>query len=298
LGLTRDVYKPLNGGAECEYLGVPLPAKGEVQGVLGLFGEAPEAFDDRVAFFRAVGQEVGIAIYNARLFEQVRAGRERLQGLSRRLVEVQEAERRHLARELHDEIGQDLTGLKIALAIAARPPAERRGAALEDAGRLIDRLMTRVRDLSLDLRPTMLDDLGLLPALLWHFERYTTQTGIRVSFEHTGLGGHLPPPVETAAYRIVQEALTNVARHAAVDEATVRLWAGPDLLNIQVIDRGTGFDPEATRAACGTGGLSGMGERASLLGGQLRVESRRGAGTRVAAELPLAVPSGGEGEGG
>jgi signal transduction histidine kinase len=280
------------------YLSVPLLAQGEIQGILSLFGEAPDAFDpNQVAFFKAVGQEVGIAIHNARLFEQVRASHERLQALSRRLVDVQEAERRHIARELHDEIGQALTGLKIALAMAARAPTANRGAVLDQAQELVDQLMTRARDLSLDLRPAMLDDLGLLPALLWHLERYTAQTGIRVAFEHAGLAGRFPPPVETAAYRIVQEALTNIARHAGVGEATVRFWADPHLLSLQIIDRGIGFDPKSASVADTTGGLSGMGERASLLAGQLRVESRPGAGTRVTAELPLAHSRGADGEG-
>nr|NIN99224.1 histidine kinase [Anaerolineae bacterium]NIQ82060.1 histidine kinase [Anaerolineae bacterium] len=202
-------------------------------------------------------------------------------------VEVQEAERRYIARELHDEIGQLLTGLKLTLDMCVRSPADEVGTNLDEAREVVNELITRGRELSLVLRPSMLDDLGLLHALLWHLERYTTQTGIRVSFKHTGLEGRFASEVETAAYRIVQEALTNVARHADVDEVTVRLWVDQDTLSVQIEDQGTGFEPEIALTASASSGLSGMQERAVLLGGHLTVESAPGAGTRLTAELPL-----------
>jgi len=134
----------------------------------------------------------------------------------------------------------------------------------------------------------MLDDLGLLPALLWHCGRYTDQTGIHVDFRHTNLEGRrFRPEVETAAYRIVQEALTNVARHAEVNEAQVRLWSEQDVLNVQVVDQGVGFDPGDPLIADVSSGIVGMHERAVLTGGELTVESAPGAGTRLTAELPL-----------
>ena len=132
----------------------------------------------------------------------------------------------------------------------------------------------------------MLDDLGLLPALLWLFERYTSQTGVKVAFEHDGLSGRFPSETETAAFRIVQEALTNVARHAGAQTVVVRVWADGKTLGVQIDDGGKGFDPKST-ANGKTGGLSGMRERAAALGGQLTLESRPGEGARVMAELPL-----------
>jgi PAS domain S-box-containing protein len=268
-------------------LWVLLPAKGEVQGLLGLFRRAPAAFrDHETAFLESLGQEVGVAIQNARLFEQVRASRQRLEALSRRLVEVQEAERRHIARELHDEIGT-LSGLKLAVEAVVRLPAEKGQASLGEVPQMLNRLMARIRDLSLDLRPAMLDDQGLLPALLWYFERYTGQTRVHVTCEHVGLERRFPRDVETAAYRIVQEALTNVARHAGVSDVMVRLWTDQDTLGIQVKDSGSGFDPKAALAAGTSGGLSGMQQRACLLGGQLTVESAPGIGTCLIAEMPL-----------
>jgi PAS domain S-box-containing protein len=217
--------------------------------------------------------------------ERLQETAQRLQSLSRRLLEVQEQERRHLARELHDEVGQALTGFKLTLgACRASLPGEPPGCWAEAEG-LLGELTARVRDLSLRLRPSMLDDLGLLSALLWLLERYTAQTGVRVDFEHRGLERRLPPEVETAAYQVVQEALTNVARHAGVGECQVRLWLDEGALHVQVEDRGAGFDPALARGA--STGLSGMEERALLLGGALRVESAPGAGTRVVAELPV-----------
>jgi signal transduction histidine kinase len=213
---------------------------------------------------------------------------ERLKILSRRLMEVQEAERRNIARELHDEISQVLTGLKLSLEMCARLPADKAGASLDQAQMLVNELMARARRLSLDLRPGMLDDLGLLPTLLWHIEHYTVQTLVRVTFKHRGLEGRrFAPEVETAAYRIAQEALTNIARHAGVTEATLRVWTQDHSLTIQVEDRGKGFDPEAATAANDTSGLAGMRERAILLGGKLAIESHPGLGTLLTAELEI-----------
>ncbi len=144
-----------------------------------------------------------------------------------------------------------------------------------------------MRDLSLRLRPSMLDDLGLLPALLWHVERFAAQTRVRASLEHRGLEGRLPPEVETAAYRIVQEALSNVARHAGVEECAVRVWLEGGVLHVRVEDEGRGFDARTHEARMPSTGLSGMRERATLLGGRLTVESAPGRGTRLAAELPV-----------
>jgi signal transduction histidine kinase len=222
---------------------------------------------------------------------------QRLQALSRRLLEVQELERRHLARELHDEIGQALTGLKLTLEMRTRLRADQLQASLAEAQALVRDLTARVRDLSLRLRPTMLDDLGLRPTLLWHFERYTAQTQVRVAFEQSGLERRFPPEVETAAYRIVQEALTNVARHAGSSEVTVRIWLDQGLLCLQVEDLGVGFDLGGVPNAGASTGLSGMQERAELLGGRLTVDSGRGVGTCVTAELPVRETAQGEPDG-
>ena len=233
----------------------------------------------------------GVAFDISELKRAEASGREyaeRLKSLSRRLMEVQETERRNIALELHDQIGQVLTGLKLILEIGARLPPEQVNRSLDEASLLVNELMARVRNLSLDLRPAMLDDLGLLPALLWHLEHYSAHTQVRVDFKHSGLEKRrFGPAVETAAYRIVQEALTNVARHAQVSEATVRLSTHQQTLLIEIEDKGKGFNTESVLSASETSGLAGMRERAVLLGGGLKIESRPGGGTRLTAELSL-----------
>lgn len=217
--------------------------------------------------------------------QSLRESAERQKILSHRLIEVQEAERRSIALELHDEISQILTGLKLTLEMGARLPADEARNSITEAQALVNELMARARKMSLNLRPAMLDDLGLLPALLWHIEHYASQMQVQVTFKHSGLKERrFAPEVETAAYRIVQEALTNVARHADVKDVTVRVWGDADILAVQIEDHGKGFDPEATLAASDTTGLAGMRERTTLLDGQFSIESHYGAGTRVTAE--------------
>jgi signal transduction histidine kinase len=270
------------------FLCIPLQANHEVQGAIGLFGDSPSESDaHQVGVFEALGHEVGVAIQNARLFEQVRSGQERLEALSRRLVELQETERRHIARDLHDEVGQLLTGLKLSLEVAIRQPQPGNQPQLTEVLVQVTDLIARVRNLSLDLRPAMLDDLGLLPTLLWHFHRYTEQTGVRVVFEHTGLERRFFPTVETAAYRIVQEALTNVARYGKVGVVGVTLWAQGKHLCVEVYDQGQGFDPQKVWSSGRTSGLAGMRERALLLGGNFSVCSIAGRGTQLVALLPI-----------
>ncbi len=211
-----------------------------------------------------------------------------LQALSRRLVEVQEAERTHIARELHDEIGQNLTGLKLTLGAIPRLAQEGKDRNLKLAMELTTELMGQVRAMSLDLRPGMLDDLGLLPALQWHLDRYTTQTGVCVEFLEEGLRDRrFNRASETAAYRIVQEALTNIARYADTKTARVRVRVVRDKLHLSIVDQGKGFEPEVILAAGRSNGLAGMRERALLLGGTFGIQSSPGAGTRLMAELPL-----------
>jgi signal transduction histidine kinase len=211
----------------------------------------------------------------------------RLQTLSQRLVQVQEAERREIARELHDEIGQVLTGLKLTLGMSARSLPVEAQASLDEAQAMVADLMGQVRQISLELRPAMLDDLGLVPALLWHFERYNHQTGVEVDFKHTEVDRRFKPNVETAAYRIIQEALTNVARYAEVGRVQVRLWIDNAALLLRIADQGVGFDPDTTLAAAASNGLSGMQERAALLDGSLIIVSSLGQGTEITAELPI-----------
>jgi two-component system sensor histidine kinase UhpB len=214
-----------------------------------------------------------------------------LQTLSRRLMELQEAERRHLAVELHDEIGQTLTAVKLMLDSIVRSPRKAAQQRLEEIRQLVDELFQQVRDLSLALRPPVLDDLGVLPALVWLCDRYTAQTGVKIAFQHRGLDRRFASGLETAAYRIVQEALTNVARHAGVTDVAVHVWPEDGTLHVQIADAGAGFDADAVFGAGTSGGLAGMRERALSAGGTLSIHSALGRGTTVSALFPIGEPS-------
>lgn len=271
-------------------IGLPLIVEGHSIGVLfaASFSRS-NAFDDNdERWLQSLAGHVAVMIENARLFEQINAGRERQQALSRQLVEVQEAERRRIARELHDEVGQILTGLKLLLKMTASATGEEASKNLQEAQQLTNDLLSRVHDLSLDLRPAMLDDLGLLPALLWHIDRFTAQTGVVVHFRHQGLEGvRFPPEVETGAYRIIQEALTNVARYAGTGEVSVRAYAAETELCLEVEDRGAGFNAADQLANKEKAGLNGMRERALLVGGNFSIVSQPGYGTLLRSILPL-----------
>lgn len=280
-------WQQCQGENLCSFVSVPLVAQHETIGALTLRSTSAAAFKpDELEIVREVANQLAIAIQQADLFEQVRAGRERLQSLSRRLVEIQESERRHIAREMHDEIGQSLTGLHLLLEMINRT-ADPVPVGVRDAQVLVNDLMSQVREISLNLRPAMLDDLGLLPTLRWHFNRYMGQTGIQVIFKHHGIDRRFAPEIETAVYRLVQEALTNVARHAQVQQLTVRFWATDDLLEVQIADQGAGFDLDRVLASNTSSGLAGMHERVDLLGGTLIIDADPGRGTCLTVRLPL-----------
>jgi PAS domain S-box-containing protein len=284
-GPTRNVC--FRFGYETVVL-VPIRVKEQVLGLIHLADTRENVISsEMISTLEAIALQLGTNLLRIQAEEALQHYADRLQALSRRLVEVQEAERRHIARELHDEVGQALTGLKLLLEVVLRLPAETVPSRLDEALRLVDELMNLVHDLSLDLRPGILDDLGLLPALLWLIERYTARTGVHVFFEQQHLKQRFPPQVETTAYRIVQEALTNIARHAGVDEAAVRLRADQSTLYLLVQDAGPGFDLPAVLARGQTVGLANMQERAALLGGWVKIDSGSGSGTQVSAALPL-----------
>jgi len=233
----------------------------------------------------AEGTIIGHVGLHTDITERKRAEDE-LRAISNKILRSQEEDRSTIASELHDEIGQSLTVLKLLLNRAMRSPSEGADSILGEAQELINELMRQVRDLSLNLRPAMLDNLGLLETLLWHFDKYTTQTQVQVNFKHTGLRRRFPPEMNTAAYRIVQEALTNVVRHAGVNEVSVRALVDQDVLRLRIEDKGTGFDTKILPIGI-SGGLYGMRERALSLGGKLTVESTPAVGTIVTAELPI-----------
>ena len=216
--------------------------------------------------------------------------RGQLRALSTRLIEVQEDERREIARELHDEIGQALTLVKIKLQQAARLHGRDTEVLLEDCIQIADYTLKQVRDMSLDLRPPLLDDLGLHAALEWTLQRREQAAGWQTTIIADPLPGRLAPEIETACFRVAQEALTNVARHAQAKKVEVRLRIVGGELELAVRDDGRGFDPEeVTRrpAQHASLGLVSMKERAALVGGWLEISTSDGGGTEVRAAFPL-----------
>ncbi len=230
-----------------------------------------------------------LQLEKARILEE-----ENLKVFSRQLIDVQEEERRSIARELHDEIGQSLTGLKLSVEnIADSLPSEQADdmKAIEVS---LGELISLVRSISLDLRPAMLDDFGLVNTMRWYFERYTLQTGISVDFTRTGADMRFGPHKEIALYRITQESLTNAARYAGVKNVLVELIIAQDTVTLRIADKGRGFDA-ASPSVSVSSGLSIMRERSILLKGTFSLNSVHGKGTEITVSLPLHDTEDGQG---
>jgi len=209
-----------------------------------------------------------------------------LRELSQRLVDTQEEERKSLSRELHDHVGQVLTALRMELGRVERTSASGIGAgpAVAECRRLVDSMVRVVRDLALGLRPSMLDDLGLQPALAWHVRDFTRRYGVQVELDVEGNLDALPDRHATCVYRVVQEALTNCIRHASARSIQITIKAERDWLEVSVNDDGVGMD--AARRGQGLG-LRGIGERVKELGGTMTIQSAPAAGTTLAIRLPF-----------
>ena len=215
----------------------------------------------------------------------------KLKVLSRRLVGAQETERRHIARELHDEIGQSLTVMQLNLqTMLLSHNTKDMTSRLKQNLVVVERVLKQVHDISLNLRPTLLDDLGLEPTLRWITKQQADLAKLKASFRADVLEQRFDPVIETECFRVAQEALTNVVRHARAKNVSVELRAKGGQLHLHVRDNGVGFDVAAVRAQAVRGaslGLISMEERAALAGGGLEVKSVVPKGTEVHAWFPL-----------
>ena len=222
--------------------------------------------------------------------EQLEAANRRLQLLSSRVVEIQELERQHIARGLHDDIGQALTAIKINLeSLGARDERLRNAKPIEDSVHIVELALKQVRTLSFDLRPPQLNDLGLEAALRWYVDRKADAAGVAAQLHVDSLPEHMHPDIETACFRIAQEAMTNVLRHAEARHVWVDLRGQSGQLHLMVRDDGRGCDIASLRgraAQNGSLGLISMEERAALVGGRIEISSQVGRGTVVDAFLP------------
>ena len=204
----------------------------------------------------------------------------------RRVVEAQELERARLARELHDETGQALTSILLGLKpLEQAAPSPEAATAIESLRELVVSTLQNVRRLAVELRPTALDDFGLVPAVERLADTFREQSGLTVDLEARLGDSRLPAEAETTLYRVIQEALTNIVKHAGATGVSILLQRRSHAVHLVVEDDGAGFDPAVPRE--GALGLAGMRERVALAGGKLQIESTPGGGTTLVAEVPV-----------
>jgi signal transduction histidine kinase len=232
---------------------------------------------------------------NKRAEEELLRHQKHLRHLSSQLIEAQEKERKRISLELHDEMGQALTAIGLGLKeIEEKLPSDlylTMEGILADMNSIIERASEQVSELSLDLRPSMLDDLGLIPTLRWYFNKIGKRTNLEIKFESIHLDERLDPDLETVLYRISQEALNNIIKHADATNVMVRLERKQDSIALYIKDDGKGFDVQKTLMdqLKGRIGLLGMQERASIMRGSLSIQSRKGHGTVILAEMPVGI---------
>lgn len=280
------------------FLSIPLQAKGNVLGVMNVTSRLPRRFTKRdMHLLQSIGDLLGTAIEQAKLYEQLRKGKERYRQLARQVLLTQEEERRRIARELHDETSQALTGLALNLQVLMEteetagiqdPEFNTR---LKKAHSLAVQVSTEVSRLIADLRPSLLDTLGLIAAIRQCAETNLTSLGINVSFEFEGVERTLPPEVEIGLFRWAQGAIGNIMQHSQARNATISLKAEGDEIVLFISDDGRGFDVSQLTGVEESGrgaGLFSMKERVGLLGGTCSIQSQPGHGTTATARVPLA----------
>jgi signal transduction histidine kinase len=291
-------------GTPLVYAGIPLIAKDQIFGVLDIFLEDTEYISgDHKSFLFALANQVASALSNAllfeseiaarktsaRLFNQAKGDRERLRVLTKKLVEAQEKERREIARELHDQTSQALVYLKIVLGllrVEASDP-QKVSERVAELNQITEDILNDLHRLAADLRPGTLDLFGLVPALQQYISNLSNKPGPKVNFTCLNVDQRFPPEVEVHLFRLVQEAVTNIFRHAHATNADILLSASQDKITLRVADDGIGFifDEAIQKERLG---LIGMRERVEMLGGTFQVDSTPDSGTQILIEVPYA----------
>ena len=277
-------------------LAAPVAFQGEVLGALVAArpqetGEGPGTWTQEG---EAVGLLLGMALGRLRLEAHLRARQREQEALLQRLLQAQEEERRRIARGLHDDISQALLALSLRiddLRDRCTPGASLDRADFSALKQALYDALDEVHRIIFNLRPQILDDMGLVPAAMWLAQEHLQRRGVETSFEVSGRQRRLSEPVETVAFRVIQEAVVNIQRHAQATSAHLALTFKPDALDILVLDNGQGFDPDQVRVHPGQPrglGLLGMRERLALVHGTLTITSRPGQGTIIHAHIPLA----------
>ena len=268
----------------------PLRVNGLISGALTFFWSDGRRQPSReeLAVAEAAARQVSTAVGYTELLSQLQGAREQLQSLSRHVERVRERERARIAREIHDELGEALTSLKIDLARLAHhqaPPHETQ--TLKALPAAVDGLIESVRRIAHELRPHVLDDLGLVAALEWQAQDFVRRTGVRCRFRCRGTPSHLDAECSTALFRIFQELMTNVTRHAQASRVQITLTVSRTSARLEVHDNGKGLVAKKEPSSAPGLGLRRMQERAAALGGRVEVSSVSPRGTRVLAWIPL-----------
>lgn len=274
-------------------MGVPFRIGERIAGVVVVSSLTPRAFtEEELRLLILAADRVGPAIERGRLIERIRSGMERRRSLSRRLLTAQEEERRRVAVELHDELGQILTAVKISLESIERSRDPLTLSRLPAMIGIVDDALQRIKDIALDLRPSVLDDLGLEAAIRWFADRSARHAGIAAHLSIDALP-QLEPNLQTACFRVMQEAITNVERHARAKHVWIDLHVLDGALELSVRDDGVGFDIAAAKARAIAGssvGILGMQERVTLMDGEYDIVTIASGGTEVRARFPLTNP--------
>jgi len=284
--------RTLNRAGLSSLVHVPLVSRGVPLGTLCVATKTPRDFaPDEVSLIMAIGNQIAVGVENARLYEEL-ARREQLRGeLLEKVITAQEEERKRIARELHDDTSQALSALMYSLEAAeATCNAPETKPSLTAMRQRVTQILEGVHKLIFDLRPSMLDHLGLFVALRWYAETHLESAGIRLRLEERGTLRRLPAQVETALFRVVQEALNNIAKHAGARNVRMTFDCRDGVVGIDVQDDGLGFDlAEVARSTDQRRGLGlvGMQERIGLLGGQISVTSTPGEGTHISMRVPV-----------
>jgi len=278
------------------FLGLPLIAHDTALGLISFNTKAEHEFSaEEIDFLSMLAGQAAIAIHNSQLYERAKklseellAYHERLRALMSRLIKTREDEARRIAREIHDESGQILASAYIALDEIRRELSPETTNKLNNVAELLGQIENQLRNISHELRPTVLDDLGLLPALQLLTQRFSQRTGMDIALEEAPKQ-RLPPAIETALYRTVQEALNNVTKHAQATTVRVQIRQEDGIVRCLVLDNGIGFDAPAVLSRTGTEslGLVGIRERVEILKGKLKIQSAPGQGTQLCVTIPL-----------
>ncbi len=289
--LTRSVV--IKEGLRA-FSSVPLQSKNKVLGVMNIASHTLRQFSPQdVKFLSSIGNQIAVAIENARLYNELQRKEEIRGELLRQIITTQEEERKRIARGLHDETSQALTSLAVNLetVIDALPlDADQVKAKLKGIQSLAISTLDEIHKVIYELRPTLLDDLGLIAAVQWHAENCLEAAGVKVHLETEGVERRLPLEIETALFRIIQEATTNVVRHAEAESTSISLEFKETSVAVLIEDDGRGFNPNEVVISRDSGrglGLLSMKERAEFFGGVLSIKSQPGLGTQISVEIPI-----------